>query len=816
MITSDSMRFEGVLIQDPSRAPSSFSISLGKIDIGGSYQFSSSSSSRPYDICLSASINIVGQTPDDTATILAAITYNNTSESWNLSGRIEDLKMTTLLQFFPQTDAAVMDIMGHLEVEALHIDYRYGGVGKGETPGVGNFFHVSGTLLIDVFELDMLFERDATKSWHLSAQLGLAGPSQPTTIDQLLNTLVGDTTITSLIPSFAKFDISAGGGTGLSLIVTKSTAVDGFIVFILSLKLQGDANAPSLSLNFIQIKSTDSSKKPPTKRVIRVSVESIPFTQIPSIPLVGSIKQPFKEMDYVWVHDDTGVGLTQQELDCINTIPDFSGIKYKQLFVDHKPEHILLVPGSHFLVSADDTGSPSGSTVILDYAFGRPEKDSVVKAAAVHTMHLAAASPDMPQGDTAMAKLQKTQGPLTIENFGLRYSGSTLSILFDATVKLGPIEFVLLGFGFSLTFGKDVSLRSLSNITPSLDLSGLAIEFKDPPVEIAGIFEKVDSNKYVGGVVLGMDPYSFTAVGSYGEITDKTTGHSYKSVFVFCQLEGPLIELEFAEIQGITAAFGYNSSLRYPTIDEVDQFPFIGGSLGSPGSDPLDLLVKLTDATQPPKPGTGWITPREGPLWLAAGLEVKAFQTLTVQAVVVLEFNPYVSLGIFAKAVAAIPAPPSGAPSSEGAFVYAEIGIVSSVDFQAGTMFVQAKLSPNSFILNPACHLTGGFALCQWFGTSPHAGDWVFTVGGYHPAYLPPPHYPSVDRLAISWNLGGGLSVTGQAYFAITPKVCMGGGALAVVLNIVRSQVLPSPPWLIQHFLSRERCPRISEPMQTS
>jgi hypothetical protein len=166
-------------------------------------------------------------------------------------------------------------------------------------------------------------------------------------------------------------------------------------------------------------------------------------------------------------------------------------------------------------------------------------------------------------------------------------------------------------------------------------------------------------------------------------------------------------------------------------------------------------------------------------------LEVKAFQCLSVQAVVVLEFNPYVSLGIFAKVVASIPASPPGAPSKKKAFVYVELGIVSSVDFHAGIMSIQAKLSPNSFILDPSCHLTGGFALCQWFGASAHAGDWVFTVGGYHPAYTPPSHYPSVDRLGISWDLGGGLSVTGQAYFAITPKICMGGGYLAVVLHLV-------------------------------
>ena len=45
------------------------------------------------------------------------------------------------------------------------------------------------------------------------------------------------------------------------------------------------------------------------------------------------------------------------------------------------------------------------------------------------------------------------------------------------------------------------------------------------------------------------------------------------------------------------------------------------------------------------------MTPQEGSIWLAAGLEVKAFSVLDVHAVVVVEFNPYVTLGIFAEAV---------------------------------------------------------------------------------------------------------------------------------------------------------------------
>jgi hypothetical protein len=183
---------------------------------------------------------------------------------------------------------------------------------------------------------------------------------------------------------------------------------------------------------------------------------------------------------------------------------------------------------------------------ILDYVFGcpgPPKLRSVIRAA-LQDRYLEAASPAAsPEGETSMAKPQQSQGPFTIANLSLQYGDNTLSVLFDATVKLGLIEFALLGFGFSLKFNGGVTLQHLSGITPGVKLSGMALEFNNPPVVIAGIFNNLSNMnqiKYMGGVVLGLELYSFKAVGSYGEIKNEATGHWFKSVFVFCQLEGLL------------------------------------------------------------------------------------------------------------------------------------------------------------------------------------------------------------------------------------------------------------------------------------
>jgi hypothetical protein len=56
-------------------------------------------------------------------------------------------------------------------------------------------------------------------------------------------------------------------------------------------------------------------------------------------------------------------------------------------------------------------------------------------------------------------------------------------------------------------------------------------------------------------------------------------------------------------------------------------------------------------------------------------------------------------------------------------------------------------------------------------------------VGGYHPAFKPPTYYPVVPRVGINWNLSDCLTITGEAFFAVTPQMCMGGGSLDAIFS---------------------------------
>ena len=96
---------------------------------------------------------------------------------------------------------------------------------------------------------------------------------------------------------------------------------------------------------------------------------------------------------------------------------------------------------------------------------------------------------------------------------------------------------------------------------------------------------------------------------------------------------------------------------------------------------------------------------------------------------------------------------------------------------------MEAGLTSESYILSKDCELKGGCASCFWFGKNEHSGDFAVTLGGYHPAFKKPAHYPMVPRLGLAWNINKNLQITGEIYFALTPSVLMTGGKLSAVYS---------------------------------
>jgi hypothetical protein len=161
-------------------------------------------------------------------------------------------------------------------------------------------------------------------------------------------------------------------------------------------------------------------------------------------------------------------------------------------------------------------------------------------------------------------------------------------------------------------------------------------------------------------------------------------------------------------------------------------------------------------------------------LWVALGLGFTLAELITGRAMAVVQTGQDLAIALLGTAKAELP--------KEGSRKYARIGaeLRAVLKPDQGELAFDAQLTSDSFVIDPNCRLRGGVAFRAWFGNSPHAGDFVYTVGGYHPNYSAPERYPLVPRLGFDWDLTGSVTISGSAYLAITPAAAMAGGALDV------------------------------------
>ncbi|MEZ0095066.1 DUF6603 domain-containing protein [Streptacidiphilus sp. EB129] len=332
----------------------------------------------------------------------------------------------------------------------------------------------------------------------------------------------------------------------------------------------------------------------------------------------------------------------------------------------------------------------------------------------------------------------------------------------------GPNDAVsLLGFiDIGMLDGKSKAIKY--DKAPLHISGGLAARKADPPYTLA-----------VGGVLL-VDTGSFhgTAIAA----AYAPSAGAKPSFFAFGALTADKgIGPPAFQVRGVAAGFGWRSNLRLPDGPEtVADFPFIK-ALDNPGAigakpdgsaDPLKVLDKLISGPRP------WITPARGtddPVWVAAGLSFTVAECLDGRAVLAVQTGEDLTLALLGVAGMSFPKQPGARK-----YAHIEIALEALLKPKAGELSLSAALTLKSFVLDPNCRLRGGVAFKTWFGPSPNKGDFVVTVGGYHHNYRKPGHYPVVPRLGFDWDLSGSVTVSGNAYFALTPAAVMAGGGLDV------------------------------------
>lgn len=350
--------------------------------------------------------------------------------------------------------------------------------------------------------------------------------------------------------------------------------------------------------------------------------------------------------------------------------------------------------------------------------------------------------------------VQRAFGPVQIQRIGFTASPQGgLGVLFDAAIDLRGLSIGLSGLE------ADIALQS--PFLPAFGLAGLAVQYESSALNISGALGKspgTESAQYTGELSVSAGTFGATALGSY------TTVNGSPSLMAFAFINEPLGGPPYFFVTGMAGGLGYNRSLELPDIDQLESFPLIKGAMGH-----IDAATTRSDLDR-------FIRPADGQDWFAAGVRFTSFEMLKSFALLTLSFGTRNEIALLGQSSLSLP--PSTAAKPQDPVAQADLLIRVCLQLDEGLLAVNAQLAPSSYVFSRDARLSGGFAFYLWFGDSPHAGDFVVTLGGYNPHFNVPAHYPRVPRLGLNWRISKNLMIKGELYFALTPSVIMAGGML--------------------------------------
>ncbi|MGE0098893.1 MAG: DUF6603 domain-containing protein [Hydrogenophaga sp.] len=370
---------------------------------------------------------------------------------------------------------------------------------------------------------------------------------------------------------------------------------------------------------------------------------------------------------------------------------------------------------------------------------------------------------DTPGRNEVWFPIQRTFGPVSIQQIGIRWIGGPDlkgAILLDGGVALAGLAVGVDDLSLTIPFADMGDLSKWE-----LGLRGLAVSYDGGGVRIGGGLLQADLGdsddvRYDGFLLVEVGGRSFVALGSYGVVNGDP------SLFVFVVIGIPIGGPPYFFITGLAGGFGYNRGLVVPAIEGLPQFPLVAAMSDASAvtAAPMDFLQRMGPA----------VPMERGSYWFAAGLKFSSFALVNSQALLYVLLNRGLEIGLLGMSKFELP------PAVP--LVSVELALKARFSTIEGVISVEARLTDNSWVLSRDCRLTGGFAFFIWFAGE-HAGDFVITIGGYHPRYTPPDHYPVVPRLGFNWRVSSCISIKGEAYFALTPRQVMAGGLLEAVYD---------------------------------
>jgi hypothetical protein len=360
--------------------------------------------------------------------------------------------------------------------------------------------------------------------------------------------------------------------------------------------------------------------------------------------------------------------------------------------------------------------------------------------------------------------IQAGFGPIYIDEIGVGVSSTRLTLAIDGGVSVAGLSAEVDELSVSVPYA-----TAGDPATWALDLKGLAIGYSGPAISIAGGLVKFDGPpiEYDGMLLVKIGNIGAVVIGSYAVVG--SGADEYTSLAIFGGVFVPIGIPPIINITGIALGMGYNRRLIVPEdLNRIPNFMLVQ-ALDRPealANNPMQALYAFRDQ----------VPPARGALWFAAGLRGTSFELVNITAVVYVALNNGVEVGLLGVARMAL-------PSSDAAIASVELALKARFSSAEGLFSVQAQLTDNSWLITQDCRLTGGFAFFTWFRES----QFLLTLGGYHPSFVPRPEYPVVPRIGFQWNFLGVVHIKGETYFALTTTAIMAG---------TRIEATYGPDWL--------------------
>ncbi len=362
-------------------------------------------------------------------------------------------------------------------------------------------------------------------------------------------------------------------------------------------------------------------------------------------------------------------------------------------------------------------------------------------------------------------------GPIELQSItiaaGLSPFDSAIAVFLGATVKaeLGPLTAQVenMGLKANFTFPEDNS-----GVLGPLDID---IDFKPPN----GVGLSIDGGGFKGGGFLrfdqGNERYTGVMELEYQDrielkaigllTTNLPGGQEGFSLLILITAEFQPIQLGFGfTLNGVGGLLGLNRTAKIERLRSGVKDNTLSSILF-----PTDIVANanriISDLRQifPPQENRFIFGPMAKIGWGSPTL-------ITIDLGLMIEVPDPVRIAILGVVRATL-------PDEKAALLQLQVNFLGVIDFEKEQLSFDASLYDSKLLAFP---LSGDMAIRLNWGNDP---NFLLTVGGFHPAYEPPPmNLPVIRRLTLQLLKGNNPRLTLETYFAVTSNTAQFGAKL--------------------------------------